>query len=808
MNMDGMNQKTTRKHFLLLILWLIAGILVGCEDQPVIEATPTINLPVITTQPIIAPTTTPIFSEESDFITVATSPPLEPFIFIDDFGYIQGLDAEVMRQVAQQAGLEVEFVSTNFEGMLSSVASGEFSAGINRLTITQPPEGVIFTQPYLAIHQLLVVRANDTRFATFADMRPELRLGAPQNSLSAQAAREVLGFSEDALLLYESPAQALQALIDNNVDGVILDEKNATFFVEQYFQQLKIVGEGESAWLKTDEYGIAVSTENSALLERLNEAITALQTDGTLPAIADSYLITPATINAGDSLIGTATNEFVVGVVGNLSPDLSDLNAGNQPATFLSWEIAGNLAQGLYTLDQDNQLVTHLFTDAFISEDGLQYTFRLRDDLRFADGTPVTAEEVRWSVMRSAGLGNWLVNSFLKDVDENGFADGDAVQALDPLSVRFDLQAPTSYFPAILATPPYFVLNKTCFETATVAWRECGGLGAYTVADWVPNERLQLRANPNYPGDPVRFANIQLRFYGGSITMQEALERGAIDVAWTGLTNADILNVGEDSAYQLWQGMPAFSSSLVFVHDDALWQNKLLRQAVAWAVDRNALAEGAFAGIRQPLYHPIPAGTFGYQSDTPTRNLEQARSLLTQVGYSPTNPLNFTLWYVNDGRYSDVEEAYAEQIKAQLEETGMIQVTTQGETWDSFRNEKSTCNYGMFLQGWPTPGEPLPYPDGMGWLYFFIQRTSTVCSNYESATMATLLAELERFDPRDNAGRQALYEQIQTVWADELPSLPLTQLSRYAISMPNVTQFQTNSFGLLRYDLLDKNQGN
>ena len=89
-----------------------------------------------------------------------------------------------------------------------------------------------------------------------------------------------------------------------------------------------------------------------------------------------------------------------------------------------------------------------------ISEDGLEYTISLRQGLQFSDGSELTADDVKWSIDRARSLGNFLVNDFLKDSDENNFADDDAVQVIDQYTLKFVLQEPTSYFLSLLATTP------------------------------------------------------------------------------------------------------------------------------------------------------------------------------------------------------------------------------------------------------------------------------------------------------------------------------------------------------------------
>jgi peptide/nickel transport system substrate-binding protein len=302
------------------------------------------------------------------------------------------------------------------------------------------------------------------------------------------------------------------------------------------------------------------------------------------------------------------------------------------------------------------------------------------------------------------------------------------------------------------------------------------------------------------------FSNIQIRFYDTTEGLQAALARGSIDLAWTGTVDTTMVPMFGESNYEVWQGPGAFSSSLVFVHDIDPWDDVRVRQAAALALDRQAIVEQVFPGARQPLLGPVPESVPGSLALEPERDLDRARILLQQAGYSEAQPAVANLWYVNDGRYSSVEAEYANAIKNQLEETGLFQVMVEGAPWEIFRNQKSACAYGAFLQGWPTPGQPVPYMDPMSWLYFYLESTDRLCSNYESEAMAALLEELEASEPADFAVRAAVYQRIQELWLEELPSLPLTQAPRLVIAQPGVEGVVIDAMGLLHYEGLSKQQ--
>ena len=163
-----------------------------------------------------------------------------------------------------------------------------------------------------------------------------------------------------------------------------------------------------------------------------------------------------------------------------------------------------------------------------------------------------------------------------------------------------------------------------------------------------------------------------------------------------------------------------------------------------------------------------------------------------------------TLWFVNDGRYTALEGQYANALKAQFEETGLIAVTVEGAPWNVFRPESLNCSYPAYLLGWPSQGQPASFLDAMSWMEYFITNTDLVCSNYDSPAMTALYEEA--MAETDEVARLELYRQIQELWAREFPTLDLTQEPRIAISLPNVENIAIDAMGLLHYDALSKTQ--
>ncbi|MCL4262531.1 MAG: transporter substrate-binding domain-containing protein [Anaerolineae bacterium] len=801
-----------KKLYRMLLPVLLMWLLVGCGDGEEVAATAVPPTPTLAAEPTLAA----VPPRDRDFIVVATDAPHPPYTIFDAFGVVDGFDSRVLENIAAHANLDYELIVTPYQGVLANIASSDnrdFDAVIANLSIPEElPPGIVYTDPYLEVGQVLVVLADNRAIQSYGDLQPGMLVGVAGGSQSEITAREVLGVAEQDLINhYVNGVQALQALIDEGVTAVVADSTIATFYADSFPEQLKIVGgdgngDSRDAWITQKAYGLALAADNEALLTKLNAAITAAHDNGDIEREIAAWLVPNETLEPGESRVGTPADELFIGILG----ELTDMDPATQ-SDLVGWEVKNNTMSGLYRFTSDNELVPLLAASMpTISEDGLEYTVTLRRNLRFPDGRELTADDVKWAVDRANSLGNFNVNSVLKDSDGNFYADDDAVQVVDAVTVKFVLQEPTATFPALLATPPFFPISRDCYAGGSDPTSICGGIGPYTIIDWVPGERLRLRANPDWPGRPSpAFANITLRFYDDAASLRRSLaEFGSIDLVWRGLPYHDFTelqgidaNADGQPDFLPWSGPADFKSYLLFNQAAAPWDEAKVRQAAALSLDRERLAAEVFGGSRSSLLSPVPDAVPGYTAVLPPRDLNRARALLLESGYSETTPLEIELWYVSDGRYSLVEEAYATAVKTQLEETGVFQVTLNSAPFEQFRAQLGECSYPASLLGWPSPGRPVDYLDVMAWTEFFVTSNS-FCLNYESEEMTEMVTAV--LAETDATVRATLHTEYQQLWAEELPTLDILQQPTFAISLPTVNNVRIDALGLLHYEILTK----
>lgn len=467
----------------------------------------------------------------------------------------------------------------------------------------------------------------------------------------------------------------------------------------------------------------------------------------------------------------------------------SDLDPANS-YDFHTWEVHWNTMSGLVGYGSDGGMIPALAASPpSVSEDGLTWTVELRQGQKFPSGRELTSRDVKWSVDRVRHLGgkaSWLVTSFVESVEVAG-----------PYSVSFVLLKPTSFFPSLLATSPYFPLDQSCYSAYSIDTDStCGGLGPYLIREWVRDDYLLLEANPDWPGEKAVTKRVKVRYFDSSASLRQALEAGSIDLAWNTLTPDDLIALRADDRMKVWENNSSFKRMLVLTHHVEPFSDPRVRQALSYLVDREALAEEAFKGTFSPLYSPIPNATPGHIDTLPTRDVNKGIALLAEAGYDAERPLRFDLWWTDD-HYGDSEVDLASTLKNQLEATGVIQINSRSSHWTTYLDATNECEYPAFLFGW--------YPDYVDQstaIDFFAlsEATSALCSNYSNPEMDKLVrAAQSESDPNTRA---RYYNEIQQLWVKDIPTIPLLQGVLFAASRSNLEGVSFEVSAALRYHRL------
>ncbi len=456
---------------------------------------------------------------------------------------------------------------------------------------------------------------------------------------------------------------------------------------------------------------------------------------------------------------------------------------------FFTWEVLSNVMDTLVKYEPGTDRIVPAIAESWeVKDNGTVWIFHLRKNVRFCDGTPVTAYDVVRSikrVMRLHGDPSWLVTSFVEDV-----------KALDNYTVMFKLKHPTSFFLALLATPPYAVVSPKYPNDRIVSDATWGGAGPYCIKEFKRDEYLILEANPYYYGEKPKTKRIIIRFYKDAATLRMALERGEIDIAWRTLRPNDYKELAKEG-FKVIEVPGTFIRYIVVNVRMPPLNNKLVRQAIAAAINRTQLAKVVFMGTMEPLFSLVPKGMWShidvFKEKYGDGNIELAKKLLREAGYSETHKLKLVLWYTPT-HYGDTEADLAQMIKQQLEATGMIEVEIRSSEWATFLDQLRKGQMMLALLGW--------YPDYIDpddfltpFLHSKVNRW--MGSNYSNPLVDKLLDEAARI--LDQKKRAEIYKKVQEILAEDVPVIPLLQGKLYVVARKNVYGIKVGPTMLLPY---------
>jgi peptide/nickel transport system substrate-binding protein len=510
-------------------------------------------------------------------------------------------------------------------------------------------------------------------------------------------------------------------------------------------------------------------------------------------------ILTALALLTGVSFAGPQKEAVMKTLVYATTEHLTDLDPANA-YDFHTWEVFQNVAGGLLKYEPGTtKLIPGLAESYSVNDAGDQYTFKLRKGLKFSDGTAFNAEVVKWSidrVMALEGDPSWLVISFV-----------DSVDVIDEHTVRFNLVGPVGYFPSVVASVPYFPMNPKAYpadhwinDPSELKGGRYSGLGPYNLVSFKRDEELIFEANPNYYGDKPNIGRIVIRYFADATTMRLALEKGEVDLVYKTLNPSDIEDLSQSDQFKTFEMPGPYIRYLCFECSEGMFTDNRLRQAVGALINRQEIIDKVFLGQNVPLYSMVPNGmiyhTDVFKSQLGDGNVELAEKLLAEAGYSASNPFEFDLWYPPQ-HYGDTEKDMVEVIQAQLQKTPAIKVNLKSAEWATYIDNLDTKQMKVFTLGWyPDYIDPDNYTaafassdgsPGMG-IYFSDPEWDALFSKEQTSS-----------DPNV---RKKAFEELQMMWTEQCPTVPIFQGNLYVFTKKNVSGVNIGPTLIFNYDVL------
>ena len=456
------------------------------------------------------------------------------------------------------------------------------------------------------------------------------------------------------------------------------------------------------------------------------------------------------------------SNELAVGI----AQDLGDSLDPSQMTAAGTREILFNVYEGLYKPTSSGDFVPAVAEECVVSDDGLTYTFTLRDGVLFHNGTAVEAADVVYSFNTCAAT---TIDTSLAAA----LSDVAAVTAEDEKTVSVTLNSPNSDFLAYV-TSVYIVPDDYTEQAAAPV-----GTGPFRYVSRSVQENVVLEKFSDYWGEGAKVDRVTLKIYEDSTTLMTALNSGAVDLVMH-LTVAQTQNLSDQ--YTVLEGTMNLVQALYLNNAEKPFDDVRVRQALCYAVDVDSILELTADGHGTKLGSSMYPAFTKYFDDSLTDyysyDPEKAKTLLAEAGY----PNGFTMTITVPSNYTphvDVAQVLVEQlaavgITAQLQEV-------EWNTWlqDVYQNRKfqstvvgfdaSTLTANAMLQRW-------------------MSNSDKNMINFSNAQYDQVMSEANA--TTDDADRTALYLQAEKILTEQAANVYLQDLADMVAIHKNLTGFQ------------------
>lgn len=487
----------------------------------------------------------------------------------------------------------------------------------------------------------------------------------------------------------------------------------------------------------------------------------------------------------GGTSVGEATFTFAASAnPGSLDPAFASDGE--------SFRVARQIFEGLVgTVPGTADPAPLLAEDWDVSDDGLEYTFHLKEGVSFHDGSAFDAEAVcfnfeRWNNFTGVAATESLSYYWGKvngGYAEDGNGKYDSCEAADAATAVIHLSSPLPEFVAALSLPAFSMQSPTALEEYNAddvqgasdapvlpeyALEHPTGTGPFIFESWSPDEQVVLTANPDYWGEQGEVGRVVFPIISDPTARRQALEAGDID-GYDLVGPADVVAL-EEAGFEI-VNRDAFNILYLGMNQEAEGLDDLtVRQAIAHAIDREALVAATLPEGTEVATNFVPPSVVGYNEDVMQYEFDQdqARSLLEEAGYGPDNPLTLDFTYpTNVSRpYMPTPEQVFERIAADLEDVGIV-VEATPLTWnpDYLDRVQGGADHGVHLLGWT--GD---YNDTYNFIGVFFGQSSPEWG-FDNPDLFEMINDARVLPDIDE--QTVAYEEANAALLEFLPGLPI-----------------------------------
>ncbi len=427
----------------------------------------------------------------------------------------------------------------------------------------------------------------------------------------------------------------------------------------------------------------------------------------------------------------------------------------------------------------DGDEVTMLLAESYdVSADSLTYTFHLRKGVKFHNGEEFKANDVVFTIERD--MESPYMASYTAQIE--------SVTAVDDYTVDIRLKAP--YAPFLLSVNSLLIVNEKAVTEAGESYGEHPiGTGPYKFVSFEPSNKIELTRFDDYFRGPAAIKDVTVKILTDPTTSTIGLQTGELDIGDFSLSSYDEVVA---SGLQIHQWKADVIYFVTMNTEVAPFDNKLVRQAIGYAADKEFMVEVAASGFAAVSNTMIPPTVFGHSDNVTPKyetNKEKAKQLLIDAGL--TLPYDIGTIKVIDGQFKQI----AEILMQDLNEIG-LKVEIEMLEQNKYLEDVFGGNYSMGVISLGMPGDADKYQ-----LLFKSENINGInMARYNNPTVDDLFVQGASILDADK--RLEIYKQIQDILSEDMPYVPVYvpelvfAYSQDVVLTPSDTQFNRPYYNL------------
>jgi len=490
---------------------------------------------------------------------------------------------------------------------------------------------------------------------------------------------------------------------------------------------------------------------------------------------------------AGEKLAADQTFTYsTIDEISSLDPQIVEDVSGSN--------VARDLFEGLLNQDADGNQIPGVAESWEANADKTVYTFHLRNNAKWSDGSAVTANDFVYAWRRladpnTASPYSWFAE--LMAIDGVGpVLAGEAdpstlgVKAVDDLTFEVTLSTSLPYFAAMTSHPSTFPTPQAVVEKYGADWTKPENIvsnGAYKLTEYIPNERSVRERNPMYWDnehtiiDKVVLLVINDENAAHTRYLAGELDHGPVPTGQYLRLKAEY----PDETHSVPSLCTYYYSFNLRADGPAATQDVRVRQALSYAVDRSVITENILQAGQTPAFTFTPGATAGFTvPEVPFGQMTQAErdakavELLAAAGYGKDNPLKIEVLYNTSEGHKKIAIAMTQMWKQKLG----VEATLANMEWKTFLQNRNDGNFQIARGGWC--GD---YNEASTFLDLLTSTSGYNDAKFVSAQVDSLMAGAKTSDDPS-----ANYTAVEQILADEMPVIPVYHYASVLMLKPNV----------------------